>query len=182
MITENFQNPQIFDLDLPDFEAATLKPVSKAYLKILVFNLVIFTVMFAGAALGAVYFAKENLQDKIKTAIIGGVLLIILYSFFTAIVGFKFRKYAVREHDLIYQHGLVKRSVIIIPFSRIQHIKVEQGWLSRILKLKTISVFTAGSHGGDVAVKGLPEEEAEKINQFIGNYISKSKNKDFEKA
>jgi len=79
---------------------------------------------------------------------------------------------------LVYQYGWLKRSVIIVPFNRIQHIKVEQGWFSKILGLKSVSVFTAGVNGGDVTVNGLPEDIAEGINHHIRGTISKEKTDD----
>jgi membrane protein YdbS with pleckstrin-like domain len=176
MIEKNFHNSQIFDFETPDFESVELQPVSKDYLKILLFNLSILFVIFLGAVLSGIFLTRDVLPDELKWSVIATLSVIFVFSFINIILGFKFRKYAVREHDLMYQQGLIKRSIIIIPFNRIQHIKVEQGWLSKILKLKSVSVFTAGSHGGDITIKGLPEIEAELINQFIGQKVSQTKN------
>lgn len=102
----------------------------------------------------------------------------VIFIYLNVLIGFKFRKYAVREKDIIYQYGWLKRSIIIIPFNRIQHIKVEQGWFSKILNLKSISVFTAGVSGGDITINGLPEDTAEGINHLIRGRISTEKTED----
>ncbi|KUJ53138.1 PH domain-containing protein [Chryseobacterium sp. JAH] len=175
---QNFQNPQIFDLEIPDFSDLKLISVSSKYLNIILLNLTLFSIFLIGAFGVAFYFFYFNLTKLQILTIVTGIFLIIVFLFLNAIIGFKFRKYAVREKDLIYQYGWLKRSVIIVPFKRIQHIKVEQGWFSKILNLKSISAYTAGVSGGDVTINGLPEDIAEGINQLIRHSISEEKKED----
>jgi len=172
---QNFQNPQIFDLEIPDFSDLKLKAISPKYLRIILFNLSLFSILLVGSVAVAFYFFYFNLSMIQVWAVVIGILLLIVFLFLNTFIGFKFRKYAVREKDLVYQYGWLKRSIIIIPFSRIQHIKVEQGWFSKILNLKSISVFTAGVNGGDITISGLPEDIAEGINNHIRTSISKEK-------
>ncbi|MDF2930688.1 MAG: hypothetical protein K0R36_19 [Chryseobacterium sp.] len=179
---QNFQNPQIFDLDIPDFSDIKLTSVSSKYLKIILLNLSLFSVVLIGAVSLAFYFFYFNLSLIQVLAIGIGIFLMIIFLFLNAVIGFKFRKYAVRQKDLVYQCGWLKRSLIIVPFNRIQHIKVEQGWFSKILNLKSISVFTAGINGGDITVNGLPEDIAEGINNLIRKSISKEKTEDGKEA
>lgn len=169
---QNFQNPQIFDLNIPDFNDLKLTAVSPKYLNIILLNLVLFSVFLMTGLAVAFYFFYFNLSRLQIWAIVIGIFLMIIFLFLNALIGFKVRKYAVREKDLVYQYGWLKRSVIIIPFNRIQHIKVEQGWFSKILGLKSVSVFTAGVNGGDISINGLPEETAEGINHLIRNNIA----------
>lgn len=175
---QNFQNPQIFDLEIPDFSNLKLTAVSPKYLKIILLNLALFSVFLVGAVSIAFYFFYFNLTILQVWAIVIGIFLIIGFLFLNTIIGFKFRKYAIREHDLVYQHGWLKQTVMIVPFNRIQHIKVEQGWFSKILNLKSVSVFTAGVSGGDITINGLPEDIAEGINNHIRESISKEKTED----
>ncbi|AYN02267.1 PH domain-containing protein [Chryseobacterium sp. 3008163] len=170
---QNFQNPQIFDLEIPDFSDLKLTAVSPEYLKIILLNLTLFSVFLVGAVSIAFYFFYFNLTILQVWTIVIGIFLIIVFLFLSIIIGFKFRKYAVREKDLVYQYGWLKRSIIIVPFSRIQHIKVEQGWFSKTLNLKSVSVFTAGVSGGDITINGLPVDIAEGINNHIRRSISK---------
>lgn len=170
---QNFQNPQIFDLEIPDFDDLKMTAVSPKYLKIILLNLTLFSVFLMGAVSIAFYFFYFNLSQIQVLAIVIGIFLMIAFLFLNTLIGFKFRKYAVREKDLVYQHGWLKRSITIVPFNRIQHIKVEQGWFSKLLHLKSVSVFTAGVSGGDITVNGLPEDIAEGINNHIRGTISK---------
>ncbi|MFC3157714.1 hypothetical protein SAMN05443633_10453 [Chryseobacterium arachidis] len=175
---QNFQNPQIFDLEIPDFNDLKLTAVSPKYLQIILLNISLFSLFLIGAVSVVFYFFYFNLSKLQFWAIIIGIFLLIIFLFLNSLVGFKFRKYAVREKDLVYQHGWLKRTLIIVPFNRIQHIKVEQGWFSKLLNLKSVSVFTAGVNGGDVSINGLPEDIAEGINLLIRKSISKEKTED----
>lgn len=177
-MNQNFQNPQIFDLEIPDFSDLKLTEVSPKYLRIILLNLALFSIFLVGAVGVAFYFFYFNLTLIQIWAVVIGIFLMIVFLFLNTLIGFKFRKYAVREKDLVYQYGWLKRSIIIVPFNRIQHVKVEQGWFSRILNLKSIAVFTAGVNGGDVTINGLPEEIAEGINQHIRGSIAAEKAED----
>lgn len=174
---QKFDNKQLFDLEIPDFEDLELIPVSSKYFNIIVLNNILFS-LFVLAGFSVAYFFFRHIFSLPQIWISFTVLvLLIAYFFLNAVIGFKYRKYAVRENDLVYQQGWLKRTLIIVPFNRIQHIKVEQGWLSKILKLKSISVFTSGVDSGDLSIKGLPEETAEGINDLILKNI-KAENED----
>lgn len=172
---QNFQNPQIFDLEIPDFSYLKLEAVSPKYLKVILLNLALFSIFLIGAVSVAFYFFYFNLTSLQIWAIIVGVFLLIIFLFLNSIIGFKLRKYAIREKDIVYQHGWFKRTLIIVPFKRIQHIKVEQGWFSKMLNLKSVTVYTAGINGGDISINGLPEDIAEGINNLIRKSISEEK-------
>ncbi|PJJ67008.1 PH domain-containing protein [Chryseobacterium geocarposphaerae] len=175
---QNFQNPQIFDFKIPDFDDLQLTAVSPKYLRIILFNMGLLSLFLILAVSISFYFFYFNLNQMQIVIIIGLVFLLIIFLFLNSIVGFKFRKYAVREKDLFYQQGWLKRTIIIVPFSRVQHIKLEQGWFSRLLNLKSISVFTAGVSGGDISINGLPEDIAEKINHHIHGIIAEENSED----
>ncbi|MCX8532469.1 PH domain-containing protein [Chryseobacterium luquanense] len=177
-MNQNFQNHQIFDLEIPDFSDLKLTAVSPKYLKIILLNIALFSIFLVGIVSIAFYFFYFDLSEIQFWAIIIGVFVIIAFLFLNTLIGFKFRKYAIREHDLVYQHGWLKRTLMIVPFNRIQHIKVEQGWFSKILQLKSVSVFTAGVNGGDLTINGLPEEVAEGINNHIRGSILKENRED----
>ncbi len=48
---------------------------------------------------------------------------------------------------------------------------LEEGWLSRVLEIKSISIYTAGQDNGDLKINGLEKDLSEKINQLILNKI-----------
>lgn len=166
-----FENLQI-DANLPDISNITFKRIHKNYLKLILINIFITSIiLFVG-----LYFLIENkLNDAISEYtyvlyIILGIL-ITLITFFS-IIGFYKRKYAVREKDISYRNGVLFHKLTTVPFSRIQHVEIYESPISRLLKLSTLNIFTAGESGNDLKIKGLPNKEAEKIKQFITDFLN----------
>lgn len=71
--------------------------------------------------------------------------------------------YALRHTELLFRQGVWWRELTVVPFNRIQHVETFQGPLERSLGLASLSVYTAGSGGGDVQVPGLAHEDAKRI-------------------
>ena len=94
-----------------------------------------------------------------------------LQSLDTEKIGLKKRKYAVREKDISYEKGILFRSLTTVPFNRIQHVEIDEGPISRLFGLVSLSVFTAGDSSDDLKVSGLLKEEAKQIKEFISNKI-----------
>lgn len=166
-MTEDFQNNPIQNQYLPTFESVELTPVSKKHLKVVMLNCAIFSLfLLIGSGVGF-YFLQQVWDYAWLVFIVATVL--ILWIFLQNYFAFLQRKYAIRERDIIYHFGLLQRNILIIPFNRIQHVALAEGWFSRILGLKSLSVFTAGS--ADLTINGLPKEVAENFNQLILNKI-----------
>lgn len=163
---QEFQNNSVLEHDLPDFENLELKPVSEKYLKVLLFNSAVFS-LFLWIAGGISYYFF--FRDAVPYSWLVFVLIFLLMTlrFITSYYAFFQRKYAFRERDLVYHYGLLNKTTFIVPYSRIQHSALEEGWLSRSLGLKSLSIFTAGSVASDFTIDGLPKEIAEKFNQLI---------------
>ena len=77
----------------------------------------------------------------------------------------------VREKDISYKSGLLFKKTTTIPFNRIQHLEIDQGPISRFFDLAVLSVFTAGNSSDDLKIRGLKQEDAAKIKEFISSQI-----------
>lgn len=64
------------------------------------------------------------------------------------------------------------KKITTVPFSRIQHVEIDEGPISRLFKLSTLSVFTAGDRSDDLKVKGISKVEAMRIKDFITSQIN----------
>ena len=65
------------------------------------------------------------------------------------------------DHDLLrIRRGVLWRTVIDVPRSRVQHTDVSQGPLERHYGLATLSVYTAGTVHARVVLPGLAHEDA----------------------
>lgn len=161
-----FQNAQLHVTALPDYESVSLEPVSGRYRTVIYFNFAVFWFISWSGFMTGLYFLPA---EWIPWAYGGGVFLLVMMilSGLITVREFKYRKYAVRERDLIYRRGLVREITSIVPFNRIQHITLLEGWLSRTLKLKTLVIYTAGGSAAMLRVPGLPAEVAERIKGLI---------------
>ena len=166
-----FENIEVTS-QLPDVSKLDFKPIDKKYLIVLLLNFcIVATLLFVG-----LYFLIEkNLEAEIPqyTPYFYVALTIVLgLVLFFMVLGFYKRKYAVREQDISYKKGVLVQSVTTIPFARIQHVELEEKPFSRLLKLASLKIFTAGESGGDLKVNGLPKKEAKKIKEFITHFIN----------
>ena len=77
------------------------------------------------------------------------------------------RGYAVRDKDIAYKSGVLWQSETVVPYNRVQHAETGSGPIDRSLSLARLTVFTAGTAGGDLRIDGLGEDVAERLRVFI---------------
>jgi len=70
--------------------------------------------------------------------------------------------YAEREDDLLVRHGVMWRTIVVVPYGRMQYVDVTAGPVERAFGLATVRLHTA-SAATDAAVPGLPPEEAARL-------------------
>ena len=87
-------------------------------------------------------------------------------------IGFSRRKYVLRDKDVTYKSGVLIKKITTVPFSRIQHVEISEAPISRLFKLASLNVFTAGDSSNDLVIKGIKKEEALKIKEFINLQIN----------
>jgi membrane protein YdbS with pleckstrin-like domain len=71
--------------------------------------------------------------------------------------------YALRPGDLVVRHGVVTETERWIPRTRVQYVDLSQGPIDRVLGLRTLVVYTAGSGLRAVSIPGLPAGTAESL-------------------
>lgn len=67
--------------------------------------------------------------------------------------------YAERDADLCITHGLWSRELIVVPFGRMQVVKVSSGPLTRAFGLASVELVTASPATG-ASIPGLPLDDA----------------------
>jgi len=168
----NFTNSQIEDFTIPSLEEVHLKPISKNYFKIIVINKIVVYGIFFAILLTLNRFVDDVAFQENFWVLFGVLFIFCLIDFTTSYIAFKNRKYAIREHDVIYAKGFLTRSITTVPISRIQHIEESRSWLARQFHLSTLNIFTAGESGSDLTIKGLPKDEAKQINDFLSSKVN----------
>lgn len=168
----SFSNSNINIEELPTVGAINLQRISKSFLKVIAFNRLIFYFILVGLSIGLKFLIREDVFQKYYWYGILALLIFFLVDFVIAILAFKRRKYALREHDVIYSKGLIVYYRITIPLNRVQHVEVSQSWLERYLKLASLKIYTAGESGGDLRIRGLENETAQSMNAYISSRIN----------
>ena len=102
------------------------------------------------------------------------ILLVMILSFTLGFYMDKAKFYALREHDVLFQHGLFWHKITAVAFNRIQHIDLTHGPVERKYQIASLKFFTAGGSSVDLKIPGLPEEDAEKIRALILSNINKN--------
>lgn len=164
-----FQNDVI--LDLPDITKIEFKRIDKSYFKVIVINFLLFFVIFF---IGLVLLHQFMLLDVInKYVVYIYVLFFVFFGLIFSYLTFSFpkRKYALREKDISYKRGLFVKKITTVPFSRIQHIEIDEKPISRLFGLSSLSVYTAGDSSDDLEIKGIQKETALQIKEFISTKI-----------
>jgi uncharacterized protein len=162
-----FQNNELDTDLLPKVENVLLLPIEKDYLKVMQLEWLIVSSIIIIATSILIYIIPP-LQDFPAYIILGiAVILFITCYFIFQTLAFKKRAYGLREKDIIYQNGVIVQQTSICPFNRVQNSSVSTGPLERKYKLATLHLYTAGTSGADLHIKGLKEEDAQRIKEFI---------------
>ena len=76
--------------------------------------------------------------------------------------------YAERDDDLLIRKGVMFRSMVVVPYGRMQYVDVEAGPLDRKLGLAKVQLHTA-SVGTDAVIPGLPPDEAARLRDRLAS-------------
>ncbi len=70
--------------------------------------------------------------------------------------------YAERDADLLVRKGVMFRSLVVVPYGRMQFVDVQAGPLARKVGIAQVQLHTA-SPGTDASIPGLPPDEAARL-------------------
>ncbi|MFB0910117.1 MAG: PH domain-containing protein [Flavobacterium sp.] len=168
---ENFTNDTIDTTQLPKFEEVQFSVLDADYWKVTVLNVLVFF-LIVGLGLVVLLFFNRHL-------FVFSVGISVAYFFFLFLVlvlsriSFKKKGFAFRTHDVLFKHGIIATNTIIIPYNRVQHVALHEGFISRYFGLAKIEVFTAGGSASDIEIPGIKKEQAENIKQLLMGKIQK---------
>lgn len=169
---EEFTNETIDTKQLPRYESVELTSLHKNYWKVLLINnAIIFSII--AIVMIFLWINIEDSQEFSPFLVFGIFLVIVNGSFFLNRISFKKKAYAFRNHDVIYRSGLIATNTMVIPYNRVQHVALHEGFLSRYFGLAKVEIFTAGGSASDIEIPGIAKEEAENIKQLLMGKIQK---------
>jgi membrane protein YdbS with pleckstrin-like domain len=76
--------------------------------------------------------------------------------------------YAEREDDLLVRHGVLWRTVVVVPYGRMQYVDVYAGPVDRAFGLAKVQLHTA-SAGTDAYIPGLRPPEAARLRDRLAS-------------
>lgn len=164
---ENFTNETINLNSLPKFEEVNFSPLHKNYLKVVYINIAIILFIFA-VGIGVLLFTIQELQNTSNYLIFGiSYLVFAIIVIFSSTASVKKRGFAIREKDILYKRGLISSTTTMIPFNRVQHVAMHEGFFSRIFQLAQIQIYTAGGSSSDIKISGIEKDKAEDIKELL---------------
>ena len=170
---ENFSNETINTKQLPRFEEVVYSSLHKNYWKVTLLNSAIFFLIVGIALVFGLVFKTEMKPNQTLFIVLYFVILVITLFFLR--LGFKKKGYAFRNHDVLYRSGVVATNSMVIPYNRVQHVALHQGFISRKLGLASIELFTAGGSSSDLEIPGLLLSDAQSIKNLVSQKINPPK-------
>ena len=70
--------------------------------------------------------------------------------------------YAERDEDLYVRHGVMFRTLVVVPYGRMQYVDVHAGPLEQLFRIASVHLHTA-SPGTSARIPGLPASEAARL-------------------
>lgn len=150
---------------LPKFEEVSLNAPDPRFWSVIVLNISILLILGA-IGLGLLIFFNEQVKPY-SVYYIAGYIIIFSFVFLLYKASFKKRGYALREKDIVYKSGVIAETTIIVPLNRIQHVALNEGMFSRMYKLATLQVHTAGDSSGHMHIAGIPIDRAKSIKEAL---------------
>ena len=133
----------------------------------------IFAAVFAGGS----FVALSILLFTTSPGFLGGATFLAGWAVLAAFLGVmawfwppvRYRRisYRLDEKGIRIKRGVIWRSVVSVPQTRVQHTDVSQGPLERALGLATLIIHTAGTQNASVSLGGLRREDAQRIRDYL---------------
>lgn len=160
-----FSNEVIDPARLPDFRRATLARVSPRFAPYAMLASAVFWLILVMASLAVPRLPMVEVALPAWLPVVPGLAL--FWFGLVAVLDARRRRWALREHDLIYHSGLIWQRTAILPFARIQHVETASGPLERLFGLMRVKCFTAGGLAADLTVEGLERDDARRVRQYL---------------
>ncbi len=166
-----FENDQIDDSELPKLEELSYTKIKKGYLWM---SLLVWVLYAAPPIIILAIIANkaDNFPSDLQLYLNLGWSALMIFVLVETILSFTRKGYALRKHDISYRKGWFFRSLLSIPFNRVQHCEVKQGPIESLFGMASLKVFTAGGSGSDMKIPGLSPDKAKSLRSHITNIVS----------
>ena len=164
-----FENTPIRVESLPDIRDEELQRLHPDWLKVeLGGNLLFFALLLVGWLVGS---AVWGWPDWLSNLLFALWVVFLVAGWILIRKNYQVSGYLLREHDITFRRGVLWRSDTTLPFNRLQHCEITQGPIEKWFGLATLKLYTAGGSSSDLAIPGLPMEDARRIRAFVSGKI-----------
>ena len=133
-------------------------------------TLVVLPFLLVGLVLGA---AGVLPAPWTWTPLIVPVLIALVFVMLVPVKRFMARGYQMSSDRLRVVKGVLFHADTVVPFSRVQHLDVEQGPLERAFGIARLILHTAGSHNSSVTLPGLAHSDAVAMREEIRSHVKR---------
>jgi len=125
------------------------------------------TSLISGLLIGSIIgIVLQRITGVPALIILAAILPPVLMSIYS-VYRYKNWFFQVHEDHLEINHGVFRKTSMIIPYVRVQHIDTNRGPVERIFGLASLRVYTAGSKGADMRIPGLNRQRAEEMQEDL---------------
>lgn len=151
--------------DLPAVDASPFEPLEPRYL---VQQRVLWCVWIGlFLIVNAVLLIVVDAPGWVWLPVVGPMITLLAAAWVLEGLAYTHRGVQLRQRDVSARRGLISRTTISVPFTRVQHVTVERSLTDRIFGLSQVVIYTAGALAADARVKGLDPDRAERLREGI---------------
>jgi len=150
-------------------DEAPLTPLDPGYIRVArLHGLLALLPLLAGAI-------AIELADVLPTGLIflPFILIAVVLAVLMPVRRWRSRGYDMGADRLRVVKGVLFHSDTVVPFSRVQHIDVEQGPLERTFGIARLILHTAGTHNSSVILPGLAHGDAVAMREEIRAHLQR---------
>lgn len=173
-----FENLQIAADELPQVDTVDWQPMDARF-RARQLSGALLVLLIIAAALGVATVVLQIAQEGTESDVSMRWLWLAYVLLAMALLAWPFfsvprMRYALRERDIVYRHGVIWHTITAVPFNRIQHVEKSSTPLDRRFHIASLQLYTAGGSSSDLKIEGLPAKSAEKLRMFIIDKIGSS--------
>lgn len=142
----------------------------------LITTVIISTILIGGKILFLNKVLGDNINKinpYINVTIVIIIGLMILNTIIYPVIEYKQWYYIITKDKVEFSEGIFFKERTIIPIVRIQHIKINEGPINRLLNLANIKIHTAG---GVHKIPNIDREKAEEISHYLKDKVKEKVN------
>ncbi len=120
---------------------------------------------------GLVLYATSVIPAWVPGVVLALAALVLV--FYLPTKRFRSRGYHMSDDRLRVVKGVMFHADTVVPFSRVQHLDVEQNPLERMFGIARLILHTAGTHNASVTLPGLAHDNAITMREAIRAHVKR---------